>query len=904
MTIPLLKTKLYVPPVRREFVARPRLIERLNTGLLEQGDDFARKLTLVSAPAGFGKTTLVSEWIQAMDGDTAPIAFSWLSLDENDNDPTCFLAYAIAALQTIKADVANGVLSSLQSPQPPPAEAVLTGLINEIAALSGSVVLALDDYHLIESQSIHDALTFLLRRLPPNMHLVIATREDPPLPLARLRARGHLTELRAADLRFTSSEAAELLNQAMELDLSPQDVAVLERRTEGWIAGLQLAAVSVKGRKDASGFIESFTGSHRFVLDYLLEEVLQQQSEAVQAFLLQTSILDRLTGPLCDAVRFGSAETPTGQDIGQATLEYLDQANLFIVPLDDERRWYRYHHLFADLLRLRLQQNIAASAGDGEQTLADYHRRASAWYEEQDLAIEALRHAAAANDIDRAERLVEGDGVPLSLRGALTPVLNWLASLPTRVLDARPALWVAYAMTSLAVGQTASVEEKLQAAEAALQDIELDEKSRDLVGRIAGVRANLAVGHRQVEAIITQSHRALDYLHPDNLTFRTATTWTLGVAYEFQGDRAAAGQAFREAIAMSEASGDLYTRVLALTGLANVQRAENQLHLAAETYRHVLHLVDDVPIPVDTHVHLCLARIYYEWNELDAARRHGEQSLQLAELFKDQYDISVSGEVFLARLKLAEGDAAGAAVMLAKAEQSARQHNFVAQIPEVAAAQVLTLLRQGNLATAVELADQHKLPISQARVHLAQANPPTALALLEPLRRQAEAKGWQDEWLKVMVLQAVALHALGEKDEAIQLLGDTLELAEREGFVRIFFDEGRPMARLLYEALSRGNSPDYVRRLLAAFPVDEPKKTSSSKAEALEFDLIESLSERELEVLQLVAAGLTNREIAARLYLSPNTVKVHTRNIYGKLGVNNRTQAAARGRALGILSSD
>lgn len=412
----------------------------------------------------------------------------------------------------------------------------------------------------------------------------------------------------------------------------------------------------------------------------------------------------------------------------------------------------------------------------------------------------------------------------------------------------------------------------------------------------------MAVTQYQVETIIAQSRRALEYLHPDNLAFRTSTTWKLGYAYHLQGNRAAASQAYTEVISIGQASGNIIFTIMATIGLGNVQEAENQLYLAAQTYRRVLQLVGDPPLPAACEAYLGLARIFYEWNDVNAAQQHGQQSLQLARQVENS-DRFVACEVFLARLKLAQGDVAGAAAILAKADQFARQHNFVFRMPEVAAAQVLTLLHQGNLAAAAHLAEKHELPISQARVHLAQGDTSAALAALGPLRQQMEAKGWQDERLKVMVLQAVANHAHGEKDKAVQLLGDALALAEPGGFIRIFVDEGQPMARLLYEALSRGIAPDYVRQLLAAFPSAEPEQTDSLKTQAPKSDLIEPLSERELEVLELIAEGLTNQEITSRLFLSLHTIKVHARNIYGKLGVHNRTQAVTRARALGVLPS-
>jgi len=896
MSTPILATKLYIPPPRPNMVLRPRLSERLNKGL-------QRQLTLISAPAGFGKTTLVSEWVATCE---RPVA--WLSLDEGENDPARFLAYLVAALQTIASTIGAGVVGVLQAPQPPPTEAILTALLNDITTIPDHFVLVLDDYHVIDARPIDAALTFLLEHLPPQMHLVIATREDPPLPLARLRARGQLTELRAADLRFTRFEAAGFLKGMMGLNLSAQDIAALDERTEGWIAGLQLAAISMQGQQDTASFIQSFSGSHHFVLDYLLEEVLKQQSESVQAFLLRTSILGRLCGPLCDALLEARdlrletstpAATPSLKpQASSLMLEELERANLFIVPLDNERRWYRYHHLFADLLRQRLHQSIASSTGDAQSRVNELHIRASQWYEDHGLELEAFAHAAAANDIVRAERLIEGHGIPLHVRGAVTTILNWLASLPTTVLNARPALWWRYASLLLVNGQTTGVEEKLDAAEAALQDTEADDKTRNLIGRIATARAVLALTRYQVETIIAQSRRALSYLHPTNLFNRANANWTLGVAYFLQGDRAAARRAYTEAIALSQASGDSFTTILATIGLGNVQEADNQLYLAAETYRRVLELAGDQPLQIIYDAHLGLAHVLYEWNDLDGAEQHGRQSLELARQYDRVIDRFIVCEVFLARLKLAQGDVAGAAALLAQAEQSARQNNFVYRIPEVAAAQVLTLLRQGNLAAAAQLAQAHELPLSQARVHLAQGDTSAALAVLVPYRQQIEAKGWQDERLKVMVVEAVALHAHGETDKAVQLLFDALELAQPGGFIRLFVDEGFPMAQLLTRMKDEGGSMnEYRDTVLATFG----KPEHSHPLSLIPQPLVEPLSQRELEVLRLIAQGLSNREISERLFLALDTVKGHNQKIFGKLQVQRRTEAVARARELGLL---
>jgi LuxR family transcriptional regulator, maltose regulon positive regulatory protein len=912
----ILATKLYIPPPRPTGVLRSRLIEQLNQGL-------HRKLILLSAPAGFGKTTLLASWLasrtegrglrtESVATSLSPQSSSlstrvaWLSIDKGDSDPSRFLTYLVAAVQTVAPHIGAEVSEILKAPQPPPIESLLTSLLNEMTSIPDDIILVLDDYHLLDSKPVDDALTFLLEHLPPQIHLVIATREDPQLPLARLRARSQLTELRVTDLRFTLAEAAEFLNQVMSLRLSAEDIAALENRTEGWVAGLQLAALSMQGHQDAAGFIRSFSGSHHFVLDYLLEEVLHQQPQPVQTFLLHTSVLDRMCGPLCDAVLgLTTDHRPPTNDRGDndpsfvvrrssLILEELERANLFIIPLDNERRWYRYHHLFADLLRQRLQQRAGASTEKEEISAAELHIRASVWYEYNRLELEAFHHAVAANDIERAERLMDEKGMPRHSHGVVAAILGWLGSLPAAALDARPALWVQYAEILLVSGHTTGVEQKLDAAEAALQGAELDDRIRHLIGHIATARATLALTRYQTDAMLAQSRRALEYLLPDDLSFRATANWTAGTAYFDMGDRVAARQAISESIALSQAAGNIFTAILASIALGQIQEADNQLYLAAETFRRVLQLAGDRPQQIVYEAHLGLARICYEWNDLDGAERHGQQSLELARQYESVIDRYIVCEVFLARLKLARGDVDGAAALLAQTGQYARQHNFVYRIPEVAATQVLVLLRQGKLAAAAHLAHTHDLPISQARVLLAQGNPAAALAALEPVRRQVEAKGWQDERLKTMVLQAVAHHVNGDKEAAVPLLGEALALAEPGGFVRLFVDEGLPMKNLLQEVASRTMAPEYTRQVLAAFSQGGSKRAAQSA-------IVEPLSERELEVLQHIAEGRTDQEIADRLYLSLYTVKVHARNIYGKLGVNKRTQAVAKARELGIL---
>lgn len=884
MNIPIQSTKLYIPPPRAKVVLRPRLVERLNEGL-------HRKLTVISASAGYGKTTLVSSWAASCD---RPVA--WLSMDEGDNDPARFLIHLSAALQTISGGKGEGVSGLLQSPQPPPIESVISALLHE-TIIPGPCILVLDDYHLVKSEPVGHAISFLLEHMPPQMHLVLSTREEPRLPLPRLRVRDQLTDLRAADLRFTYAEAADFLGQVMGLHLSPADIALLETRTEGWIAGLQLAALSIREQKDTSSFIRSFTGNHPFVLDYLVEEVLKRQPANVQTFLLQTSVLDRLCGPLCDAVlRRDDPEALIPSASGQDMLDYLGHANLFIVPLDDERHWYRYHHLFADLLRKRLQQSFPNRIEDHKSVIAEIHVRASIWYEDNGLEIEAFQHAAAASDIQRAARLLEGEGMPLLFRGAVAPVKNWLESLSKEELDTRPSLWVIYASALLMAGQTTGVEPKLQAAERALQKTGQDDKTRDLIGHIAAIRATQAVSKHQADIILAESRRALDHLHPDNLPVRTATTWSLGYAYQLQGDRAAAGKAYTEALSASRMIGHVLITIMASLGLGAIQESENRLEVAADTYRDVLKLAGDPPLPVACEAHLGLARISYEWNDLDAALQHGQQTVRLAQQL-EHTDRAVAGEVFLARLKLAQGDVSGAAAILAKADHFARQHHFANQLPFIAGSQILVLLQQGNLAAAAHLAQKHELPVGRARVQWARGDTFAALAELEPWLQQTEIKNLEDERLKALVLLAVVLHAHGDTLKATQAIRDALTIAAPGGFIRIFTDEGSPMNRLLHEAASLGIMPDYVGKLLAVFEADERKSEAAFSPQLL----IEPLSDRELEVLRLIALGLSNAEISERLFVSISTVKGHNRNIFDKLQVKRRTEAVAFARKLGLL---
>jgi len=923
MTNPILVTKLFIPAIRPELVIRPRLIERFDEGI-------NRKLTLISAPAGFGKSTLVTEWIDSK-GDNAlsPFCVAWVSLDENDNDPVCFLTYLVEALHRMKGtknQIGAGALAMLRSPQPPPSETVLTALINEIASLECKIFLVLDDYHLIDAQPVHDALTFLLENLPPQLHLIIATREDPLLPLSRLRVRNQIAELRATDLRFTPAEAADFLNQVMGLDLSADEISALEARTEGWIAGLQLAAISLQGQADTSQQIRSFTGSNRLVLDYLIEEVLSQQTEAIQDFLLQTAILDRLSGDLCAAV--------TGQESAHKILETLERANLFIIPLDSECRWYRYHHLFSDLLRQRLNQNLS-------DLVSTLHRNAGKWYENQGFVTDALQHIFAIGDYTWAAQIVESIGSDIIWKeGQWQRLYRWMENFPKNVVHSRPELCLISAWLIESSGSPEPFEPFLESVETYLASQKGDTNNRvlnsvgktdarssimskdagSMLAEIATIRGVNAARSGDLTRSSEQYTLALEVVPDDNQFLRARAIAGLAEIHFFRGEIIDAQRLYAESRATSIADGYVHwASSIVLSRLADTQMRLGQLHQALNTYQQmqqVFNTQGEQNFSIAGYAYVGIGQIDYAWNNLDKSIEQLRKGIDFGKKAANSR-ILFLGHLALARALQAQGDAVEAINSMREAVRVWQQYNLSRWelLPSVAAYQAWLSLVQGDIESAAQWAQEKGLDpqgelvyqyegdfIILARLLIAQGNVDKAMELLQRLLESAERGGRIAHCIEILSLQAISLNAQGKNDRAFSVLGKALAMAKPGGFVRVFIDEGPRMARLLYVALSQGVATDYVQRLLVAFPEVEPEHIVQPKMQSSDDEWIEPLSERELEILQLISDGLTNKEIASQLYLSLNTVKAHTRTIYSKLGVNSRTQASARARVLGLIS--
>jgi LuxR family transcriptional regulator, maltose regulon positive regulatory protein len=896
----LVATKLHLPRLQPGFVPRPRLLDRLEEAP-------AGQLVLVCAPAGFGKTALLGDWV-----GQRRRPFAWLSLDEGDNDPARFWRHVVAALDRVRPGVAEEVVPLLGPPAPPSFEGLVGALINQLAAQPDRVLLVLDDYHLIQAHQVHAALEFLLEHLPPGLQPVVASRTDPPLPLARLRARGRLAEVRERDLRFTPEEAAALLREAVGPDLPEAAVAALTARTEGWVAGLQLAGLSLRGQADPAGFVASFSGSHRFVLDFLAEEVLDRQPDEVREFLLATSILERLSGPLCDAV--------TGRGDSQALLERVERANLFLVPLDEVRGWWRYHHLFADLLRMRLAQQQP-------KRVAGLHRAAAAWSEAHGLADDAVRHALAAGDAAWAARLVERHADAVLLRSERATLERWLAALPAELVGSRPRLLLARALAALVAGRADEVADRLDAAERALAGAAGEEPFEPSVGRAGSLLANvraivalergfLAQLHGDAEWQLAFGRRALAEVDEGERTLDAIVRGHLGVAEWLSGRLPEAARTLASSIDRLHAIGERFLAVRVSEHLGKVQRAQGDLDAALATYRRALEIAaphGQAAMPAAGVAHVGMAEVAYQRGELDAALRHLDEGIAPSRQLIFAQPVA-TGLATLAWIRQAQGDPAGALEAMDEAARVTPGQEVAGLLNPVPALRARLLLVQGDLLAAVRWVGQRGLrPDDQpsypkepgylllVRVLLAQQRPEQALELLDRLHALAAAQGRNGSLIEILALRSLALAAGGKEPGAVAALGEALTLAAPQGYVRVFADEGSPMRALLgrlaaamrtEQSAAPGVPLGYLGRLVRAFERDAAPVVPG---------LVEQLSPRELEVLRLLAAGRPNQQIAEELVVAPNTVKKHVTHILEKLGAANRTEATARARELGLL---
>ncbi len=910
MATPLLDSKYRIPSRRPEAVARPRLAERL-------GAASRAALTLVSAPAGFGKTTLLTEWLATVPADSA--ATGWLSLDRGDNEPSLFWTYLVTAVQSATGGVVGAEALPLFAPssRPPSIEAALAVLLNEVDGMSTDLVLVLDDYHLVEAPEVHDGMRFVLEHQPPQLHLVLATRADPPLPLARMRARGQLLEVRAADLRFTAEESGAYLNGPMRLGLDDEDVAVLDERTEGWIAALQLAALSLQGHGDGHAFIAGFAGDDRHVVDYLVEEVLARQTPDVRDFLLRTSVLERLTGPLCDAV--------TGREGGRATLAALERANLFLVPLDDRRQWYRYHHLFADVLHAHLLEEHA-----GE--VAGLHRRACAWFEAEGDTPRAVGHALAGGDTGRAAELMELAIPVLSRQRREAEVARWVSSLPEEVVRVRPVLGVAFAGVLAQRSEFDTIGGRLDAVERALRPdggawpehpppglIVVDDVGyRSIPASIEMYRAALALVHGDLDGTVDHARTALARTPPHGADLVRAAAGALGgLAAWTTGDLESAHTAYSASVAGFRGVGFVSDVLACSITLGDIRRTQGRLEDALQTYRRALDLATPLPgaapLRGTPDMHVAIADVLLERDDQAGATEHLAVSERLGEhleLPQNPY----RWRLVLARLREAAGDLDSALALLDQAER-VYAGDFSPDVRPVPAVRARLRLRRGELDLASDWArERHLSPdddltylreyehLTLVRILLARHRTERdttallqALALLERLLAAAEEGRRGASVLEVLMLQALALRARGDVPAALAALHGAVTLAQPEGHVRLFADEGEPMALVLKALLRQStDAPGHLRRLLMA-------TTRTERRPARPAVLVEPLSDRELDVLRLLGTDLDGPAIARALFVSLNTMRTHTRSIYTKLGVTSRRAAVSQAHELDLL---
>ncbi len=909
MSLPVLETKFYVPPARANIVRRPHLLERLNEGL-------RGPLTLIAAPAGYGKTTLMAEW-HAGSGRDMPVA--WLSLDASDNDPARFWYYLVSALETLQPGIGGDALTMLASLQPPPIESLLTVLINDVSAFLKDFVLALDDVHVITAPEIYQGIDFLLEHLPPQMHLGLISRADPPIALSRLRVRGNLCEIRGRDLRFSIEETTAFLNIVMNLQLSEEEIAALEARTEGWIAGLLLATLLMQGRdsKRVAQFIESFSGSHHYVIDYLAEEVLHQQTKSIQDFLLKTSILERFNGPLCEAI--------TGQERCQQTLHKLEHSNLFLLPLDNERRWFRYHSLFAEFLRVRLHETQP-------DLVAELYHRATEWHEHNGDISDAINYAIIASDMERAASLIEQLGHQLFMGHEMTTLFKWAQTLPTHVIANHPKLNVMAAWAAHATGHPYQCEEFVRIIEDTAgisvddfldtfsipQGVSVSYKSALIEGAV--IRSRLAVDSFDLERTFALGERVLPYLtrqrdeepfvHNPPSVLRDPQIFILGLAHKYRGELSAAFNYLSEAEQEARQNDILHVIALSLGHLGDVQVMQGKLHQAEKTFLSALKTARSL------HPHtsgffgmasIGLGNLAYEWNNLSTAFDYLQAGIQIGKLW-NSWECLLPGYIGMAQLHCAQGEWEKAYSSIDEL-LNLPEHNVKIFLPTVEAWKALISLRQGDITPATiwgatfdpQVPDDFLLRREQnalilVRLWLRQRKFVEAEELLKHLMAGAEKGGRQGRIIEILILQALTLHAQQQLNAALQVILQAFVMAETEGYVRVFLDEGEPMVVLIRKAASRGIAPQYVSRLLSEFD-----KVSGLTLPTRHQSLIQPLTEREIQVVKLIVAGKSNQEIADALVIALGTVKRHIFNIYSKLDVRSRTECVARARALHLL---
>lgn len=881
MPTALLATKLFIPQPRANIINRARLLDQINSGL-------DRAIVLISAPAGFGKTTLLSTWVHK---NTIPTA--WLSLDQNDNDPVRYLAYIITALQSVVPHLGQDVLEQLHSNQPDYSEASLIAIINEISAAKvDNFALVLDDYHLITISAIHEITNFILEYLPPGMHLIIATRADPDLPLPRLRGRGELVEIRQSDLRFTASEASEFINQMLGLKITPEDIAALTTRTEGWIAGLQMAALSMSGKPDIRKFIQEFSGSDRFILDYLMEEVVRGQPDDIQEFLLQTSIVDRVSATLCNAL--------TGVRNSQEILERFDRDNLFIIPLDNERIWYRYHQLFADLLQKRLEQ-------EQPKNIPELHDRASWWFEDHGLIADAIQHSLSSRNYDRAAELVDQVSEETLMRSEIETFLRWTRALPESVITARPSLGIGLAWALLISGDSLERSEKI------LNEITCN--TDDLKGRRKVVLSSIAVFRGQLSEARELAESAIRLLPENDIRLREMAYWTISYTNILDSSPVEGIRALRKVVEKNKASGNMMGAATALWQISRLYSQQGKLSQAKRILEQILEQAQDQQgnlLPISGEAMMGMGELYREANQLKKAEKYLKKGIVLSK--KGRGITAYLGYLSLARVRMAQGDVGSADDLFQEAKQFT---SFGFDQLLAAGSETKAKLLIGENETAERWLKERGLVIGEfvdvetddiinkhmrkyehllhVRVLLARNQNNTALNIINTMQDRMEQWGRIDLLIEIYVLKALAYRSLGNFDEAIFALETAFSCADPEYHIRVFLDEGLPLKELLIRASSRGNAPNYVRKLLEQFA------PSSQVLDTQSVTLVDPLSERERDVLRLLPSKLTAPEIAEQLYIAESTVRTHIKRIYSKLNVNRRFEAVERAKELELL---